>query len=450
MNASDCQLSSFEQKLLEQLQLADATRHLVVALSGGVDSKSLLHALVQLRSQGFISDLSAIHVNHGLQMQADEWLATCERDCQAYQVPLQVESYQLAKSVSRNLESEARDARYQAFEARLKKHQWLLLAHHQNDQAETLLLRLLRGCGLAGAGAMPACRGIGEGQLLRPLLDFTRAEIEDYATASGLSWLHDPSNQDNKYSRNFLRNEVLPAFAIHWPGYSKTLARFSQLAREQSELLVELAEEDWHKVRARNLNIEADNLARLSPARQRNLLHFWGIKVRHFAPSNNEINQVLKQLDAAINGASVKIDYADGLVRSYAGQLILTEKYEPVVIDKATAWLNFDAGIRLANGLTIEAIKVDQQGLRIPRHDELVSVRPREGGEKCLPDYRGKSASLKKIYQELAVPPWQRSWLPIIYYNEKIAAVPGVFIDKNFLSQAGQPAVQLQLKTGNL
>ena len=194
-----------------------------VALSGGLDSTVLLHLLVQLRQIHSLPPLAAVHVHHGLQVAADAWPAHCQALCDALSVPLQVFRVQVQAGAS--LERAARDARYQAFVAVTQAQEVLLTGQHRDDQAETVLFRLLRGTGVSGLAGMPHQRTLGEGHLCRPLLDVSRAELEVYARAHALTWVEDPSNTQTDFSRNYLRHEVFPALTKRWPQATASMAR---------------------------------------------------------------------------------------------------------------------------------------------------------------------------------------------------------------------------------
>lgn len=432
LNVSD----SLESHLLCNLQAAKATSNLLVAFSGGIDSKVLLHILAGLRNKKQIQQLAAIHINHNLQKPADDWQRQCEQDCQHLQIPLQIKKLQLVNRPNKNIEAVAREARYQVFSQLLEKHHWLVMAHHQDDQAETLLFRLLRGSGLQGAAAMPQTRALGEGKLLRPMLDITREQIEAYAVANKLCWIEDPSNQNTDFSRNFLRHKVLPLIKQKWPGYSTTFSRFADLACEQTQLLEALADEDLAKVIDNQQAIRLADLQQLPDVRKKNLLHFWGKKNAEHSPASEEIATLLAQLHAA-QSKSIEVKFAGRLARSYAGNLLLTALKQPKTIEKKIPWQQMDIPLTLSNGLSIKFCATQNQQqicLRKPRQDESVWVDARRGGEVCQPDYRNKATDLKTIYQELKVPHWQRKWLPIIYYDQAIVAVPGVFVCKDFIA----------------
>lgn len=204
-----------ESRLLQALAPWREAGGWCVAFSGGLDSTVLLHLLAQLARSEALPALSALHVHHGLQAAADGWPAHCQAVCRSLGIPLRVERVQVA--VGGSIEQAARDARYRAFQANLGEGQVLLTAQHLDDQAETLLFRLLRGAGLRGLAAMPVSRPLGGGRLCRPLLGVSRAELEAYAQTHRLDWVEDPSNQDPRFSRNYLRREIMPRLASHWP-----------------------------------------------------------------------------------------------------------------------------------------------------------------------------------------------------------------------------------------
>ncbi len=254
-----------------------------MAFSGGLDSTVLLHLLAQLARSEALPALSALHVHHGLQAAADGWPAHCQVVCRSLGIPLRVERVQVA--VGGSIEQAARDARYRAFQANLGEGQVLLTAQHLDDQAETLLFRLLRGAGLRGLAAMPASRPLGGGRLCRPLLGVSRAELEAYAQTHRLDWVEDPSNQDPRFSRNYLRREIMPRLASHWPQAVAGMARCAAHLREAEDLLAELAAIDLRACRQPSEldwpdwldlpRIALEPLRRLSAARQRNLLRAW-------------------------------------------------------------------------------------------------------------------------------------------------------------------------------
>lgn len=267
-------------RLLTQLSPWRNAANWRIAFSGGLDSTVLLHLLVTLSQRQPLPPLSALHVHHGLQAVAEAWPDHCRSVCAALGVPLDVVAVQVRPGPS--VERAAREARYAAFVAAIHRNEVLLTAQHRDDQAETLLFRLLRGAGVKGLAAMPAQRPLGQGHLLRPLLDVPRAELEAYARQHGLSWIEDPSNDDHRYARNYLRQRVFPVLAKQWPQASTTLARSAAHMGEAQGLLDDLAQIDLAQAATPGafdwLGLQSLALAplrALSPARQRNALSHW-------------------------------------------------------------------------------------------------------------------------------------------------------------------------------
>jgi tRNA(Ile)-lysidine synthase len=251
-----------------------------VAFSGGLDSTVLLHLLADLAQREALPPLSAIHIHHGLQAAAEAWPAHCRRMCDRLGIALQVQAVEVGPGAS--LERAAREARYAAFAAVLGDGEVLLSAQHRDDQAETLLFRLLRGAGVRGLAGMPQSRPLGMGQLLRPLLHCSRAELEAYAAEQRLSWVEDPSNADERFSRNYLRRRVMPVLAARWPQAAANMARSAVLLGESAQLLDELAQVDlatalapspWTWLPLPSLALAP--LRTLGAARQRNVLRYW-------------------------------------------------------------------------------------------------------------------------------------------------------------------------------
>ncbi|MCW8879816.1 MAG: tRNA lysidine(34) synthetase TilS [Kangiellaceae bacterium] len=425
-------LQSLERVLLNELKQNQSLERVAIAFSGGLDSKSLLTAANNLYKARQITNLRAFHVNHGLQIESHGWLEKCQRDCHRLGIELACVSLELAEIAHSNIEQAARDARYQFFEQQLYDNEVLLFAHHQEDQAETLVFRLLRGSGLLGASAMPKSRKLGKGRLLRPWLNVPRQAIQEYASQQNIDWIEDPSNQSDRYSRNYLRLNILPAIAKKWPGYAKTLSRFSQQATEQSELLAEIAEQDLGQLTNENSTLNIELLVSLSLARQKNVVRHWARQLQQNSPSSSELSELFNQLGAA-KEKSICIDFAGGKLRSYRGALIMGLKQEPEII-VPVKWEDINQNIVLSNGLILDFTELKSMGLRKPKSDEVVLIKPRIGGEKCCPGYRSKSTDLKSIYQELSVPPWEREWLPLVYFNDELVAVPGKFIAKKFMT----------------
>ena len=276
---------------------------LLLALSGGIDSVVLLHAV---RLSGH--PLAAIHVHHGLSENADHWARFCRELCTDQGVDLRVERVTVDKSSPDGLEAAARKVRHERLQA--VDADWLLLAHHRQDRAETVLFNLLRGAGVRGAGAMRECNG----RLLRPLLSAGREEILDYATSAGLSWIEDESNADTRYSRNYLRHRVLPVIESRFPAAAARLANAAGRFAQASDLLDDLAMIDLGAARPQFL-VDIELLRRLSEPRARNVLRFLLVQSGTGIPSEERLIEALRQVLAAAADRHPAIEFGTRTLR---------------------------------------------------------------------------------------------------------------------------------------
>ncbi|HSC80246.1 MAG TPA: tRNA lysidine(34) synthetase TilS, partial [Chitinolyticbacter sp.] len=408
---------ALEQQLLEVLDPWRSAPAWRIALSGGLDSTVLLHALVRLGRQQALPPLSAIHVHHGLQAAADAWPEHCRQFCAELGVPLQVEHVQVDSGAS--LERAAREARYAAFARQLGAGELLLTGQHRDDQAETLLLRLLRGAGVRGLAGMPVQRALGRGRLLRPLLQISRAELEVYAREQALSWVEDPSNADTRLARNFLRREVLPGLAAHWPQAAGNLARSAGHLREAQELLDELARQDLALAATASdcawldlSSLELAPLLSLSDARQRNALRHW-LAAFTALPDSEHWAGWRDLRDAAVDAAplwrlaSGELRRADGRLWWLAGDWLH-------IPTQPLQWSEPAGALGLPGNGQLRC-----EG-RAPAG--TLQVRYRQGGEVLAVPGRGRR-DLKRLLNERGVPPFVRGRLPLLYRGDELLAV---------------------------
>jgi tRNA(Ile)-lysidine synthase len=388
-----------------------------IAFSGGLDSTVLLHLLAHLATTQSLPALSAIHVHHGLQAAADAWPDHCQSVCDDLGVPLQVVRVQVQPGAS--LERAARDARYGAFIEATQSNDVLLTGQHRDDQAETLLFRLLRGAGVRGLAGMPRQRPLGQGQLLRPLLDVTRAELETYATEHQLSWIEDPSNQDRQFSRNYLRHQVFPALTERWPQAVATIARSAAHLSEAQGLLDELAQIDLAQARTVGEfdwlglpSLELTCLVTLSAARQRNALSHWLEPLTRLPDSDHWSGW--EDLRDATGDARPIWRLADGELHRAGGRLWWLSGSWLSTPPAAGTWADPSRSLTLPdNGVLTLTGQIPDGPLRI---------RYREGGEiMALPD-RGHR-DLKRLLNERGVPGFARGRLPLLYRGEQLLAV---------------------------
>ena len=306
---------------LDQFPNLKSNTRLIVAYSGGLDSHVLLHALAQLRdSQSKPFTLEALHVHHGVSAQADEWVSHCQKVCEQHKVPLTVRYVQLNNSPQASLENQLREARYQIFAAVLEPGDLLALAHHANDQAETLLLRMLRGTGPQGLAGMPARRELGKGGLIRPLLTFSREELECYAQQQRLSWVEDDSNADTHFDRNFLRHQVMPKLAERWPHCLDTFARNAQVNAEAGQALGFFLERELQPVMAQHLSgIACDWLKEFDRPIQHNLLRAWLKKLNLPLPGARHLQKIMEEVVDAADDAQPLLCWPGVEVRRFQG-----------------------------------------------------------------------------------------------------------------------------------
>ncbi|ANI52894.1 tRNA lysidine(34) synthetase TilS [Pseudomonas sp. DR 5-09] len=404
-------------RLLRNLMPWLGASHWRIAFSGGLDSTVLLHLLANLAKTESLPALSAIHVHHGLQAAADAWPAHCQDVCDELSVPLQVQRVQVQPGAS--VERAARDARYAAFSAATQANDVLLTGQHRDDQAETLLFRLLRGAGVRGLSGMPATRALGQGSLVRPLLDVTRAELEAYAQDHGLRWVEDPSNQDRQFSRNYLRHQVLPLLSGRWPQAHASMARSAAHLREAQGLLDELAQIDLATAKlpaefewSGLPSLEFAAIAKLSDARQRNALGHW-LQPLTRLPDTDHWSGWVDVRDAG-NDASPIWRLADGELHRSAGRLWwLSGQWlrTPVV---SGDWHEPLLALRLPdNGRVMFSGQTPAGPLQ---------VRYRQGGEVMHLADRGHR-DLKRLLNERAVPGFVRGRLPLLFRGEELLAV---------------------------
>lgn len=382
----------------------DVAAPVCVALSGGMDSTALLHALaasVDHRNRG----LRALHVHHGLQAQADAWAAHCAQTCEALDIPFDVAHVDARDHAGRGREAAARDARYAAFEQHLREGEALALAHHRDDQAETVLLRALRGSGVDGLAAMHALRPLGRGRLWRPWLAVPRADIAAFARAGGLRWVEDPSNQDASLDRNHLRQHVLPLLRRQWPGCDAALAAVALQAREARTLLDDADAALLGPLLDGAGTLSADGLRAQPAARRRRLLRRWVASRGLPALPGAGVAAVESWLASARGDAQPCFDWAGTRLRLWRARLHAGPMLPPLPAGLDLSW-DGSAPLALPDGGELAfspALRI--HGMR---------VHARRGGERILLPARAHRHALKHVLQDTGMPPWERERLPLL------------------------------------
>jgi len=408
-------------------------RHLALGLSGGMDSCVLLDLLVQAKLH-IEFRLSTIHVNHQISPNADAWERFCAELSLHYRIPFTAIKVNVPRNSGLGLEAAAREARYQAlleFDCDM-----IALAHHQDDQAETFLLQLLRGAGINGLSAMPVFRfGPRHEHILRPLLDTPRSHVLQYAQAQKLQWVEDESNTNLHFDRNFLRQQILPELAKRFPGYRATLARTAEHIASAATLLEQLAADDARQaVNANNSRqLDINVLRTFSSERAANLMRWWIRKESSLILSTSRLQNIIRQLCDAKANARVACKLGQATLRRYRDQAYLDFAMD---IQPYSMQWNGEPSLQLPDGNHLHFKHVIGEGIAISRIKGALHITNRkESGSLRLSDKRPKR-SLKNLWQEAGIPPWERDRTPLIWHGNELVAIPGLAIDWEWRAHA--------------
>lgn len=416
--------------LFKSLRPVLHAKRFVVALSGGLDSMVLLHSLKQLPlSQTVI----ALHINHQLSPNAAAWEDFCREACEQWGVAFFSRRVDI-KINGGGLEEAARNARYGEFVEFLEPGDCLLSAHHQNDQAETFFLRVLRGSGTKGLAGIPQSRKLGEGYVFRPLLGFSREQLRHYAADHHLRWVEDESNSNQLFDRNFMRQQILLPIRERWPTALENVARSAQLAREAEELSRELATIDLFACYPRDerwgYSLALPYLKGCSRVRQKNAVRFWLEQKDLPSPGQARLEQIIDNVINAAVDSNPVVAWQGVECRRFGDRLYLVNRLQP--FDERQQYELTVGDYVAIPGLGEISLTTDVgSGLRLAKNDRL-SLRFRQGGERCKPQGRQHSQTLKKLLQEYEVPPWVRDRTPLIYVNGEFAAVGDFWINEGF------------------
>ena len=421
-------------KRLQALTSGYSPARWIVAFSGGIDSTVLLHAIVTSNSE---IPLLAMHIDHGMQTESKSWDSHCKNVAAELNVDYLSRKVIVSDVNENGPEAAARQARYAALLNTVQDRDCLLSGHHENDQAETLLLNLMRGSGPAGLAGIGARQAFGRGLLLRPLLGIALQEITAYANEHNLSWIDDPSNVDTRFDRNFLRSEIVPKLAARWPAVSNRLRRSAELVGEASELLNELAEIDLEYCGSRDrLDIVA--VTGLSHARQRNLLRRAVRLCGLPPPPATRLYQIINELIPAREDGQPLVAWSGAEVRRYRGQLyIMAELSETHELSSGKLQVRGD-DLALGPGLgSIALTKIGAGGLDPALVDSGLSIRFRHGGEEIRIDGEGATRKLKKLLQEAGVLPWMRDRIPLVFAGETLVAIGDLWVSADHVAANG-------------
>lgn len=385
-------------------------------------------------------DVSAIHVNHQLSPNANHWADFCVALCANLDVLLRVDPVSIARDTGKGLEASARNARYAAYanvDANL-----IVLGHHRADQAETVLLQALRGAGLAGIRGMPVVKKFRENkQIFRPLLDVAPEILAGYANAHSLKWINDESNDDTRYTRNYIRHEILPRLAEHVPQSRESLVRLSQHAAEAQTLLDDLAEIDCASVLV-GQRIRISRLVSLPVPRAKNLLRYWFAKAAILLPNAVQLDEIIAQLTARQPDNQTEIAWADWRLRCFQDEIYLARTPSEKAATWSIEWRN-KAELLLPNGCGLLRVKKTiGAGIAQNRLDgKNLTIRSRVGGEAIRLSATRPRRSLKNLLQEAKIPPWHRDALPLLFCDETLIWVPDIGVDVTFVADEAEPGL---------
>lgn len=401
-----------------------------VALSGGLDSCVLLHVLA---ASNLPIRLHGLHINHQISPNADAWQQHCANYCAQLGIAFTAIKVEV-KNTGKGVEDAARTARYAVFEQHVSVNDYLFTAHHTDDQSETLLLRLMRGAGPRGLAAMAAYRPLAAGVLHRPLLHFSRRDLEIYACHYSLAWVKDESNLDDHYDRNYLRNQVLPLLRERWPQFTQKWQQTAELCAENDALIEELAAQDLSlagfSTEFIGTSIGLPYIASLTPVRRHNVLRFWLRGQGLGTPEQQHLRHIERQIINGRRDAEVQVNWGDVSLRVYRERVYaLPLNHLPV---------SGELPFKISEASDKPLLRADLPNLHI---------RYRQGGERCRPAGRAHSQTLKRLLQEYGIAPWFRESLPLVYSDDVLVAVSDVWICEGYVAEGEGYRLKYELNT---
>ena len=467
-------LEQFEGALAEIMQRAfsisdnAATPAFAIAYSGGLDSSVLLHLIAQY-AVTHQHKLFAFHVHHGISANADQWSAHCAAECAKLNVTFDERRITLVNPGKTGVEEAARNSRYAALGEMCRQHQvpLILMGHHLDDQAETVLLQLLRGSGVAGLSGMDKCNiaptlfGDASVQMARPLLKMSRAELEKYAALHNIAYVEDESNRDPRYARNALRCHVMPMLTQYFGGFQERLTRTAGHMQSSKKMLIELAELDMATCVAGN-SLQVEALRKLSAERQDNLLRYWFSLQDLRMPSSAWLSEARDQLLSAKDDAQVCVTHPECHIRRHRDRVFLTprddldrEEIDPIAFrwhgESEIAFpiyggvLHFDVVEQAALNEPAEQ-GVDPEWLR----QQALKLQYRSGGERLKLAQNRPTKPLKYLYQAVDIPAWERETLPMVHCAGKLLFAAGLGMDSHQFAVAGHANIRLRWQADHL
>ncbi|WP_146441286.1 tRNA lysidine(34) synthetase TilS [Vibrio kanaloae] len=415
---------------------------LIVAFSGGVDSRVLLELAAQYARSHHI-ECCAVHVHHGLSKNAELWAEQCQTWCDALSIPLAIERVSLDLNSGESVEKLARDARYQVFKKHLRQGDLLVTGQHIDDQVETFLLALKRGSGPKGLSSMAQVSPFAGAFIVRPMLSVTRTDIEIFAHDMGLTWVEDESNQDVRFDRNFIRHQVTPVLTERWPSFRESVSRSAQLCAEQELLLDELLESHFQQALGDSQRLSIEALSQHSELLRARLLRMWFSHCNQSMPSKKQLKLIWGEVACAQADANPKLVLNDVEVRRFNHHLYIVKETKDLSCWQADVVLGDNLELPDSLG-KLQLMSSPNDALSNGRNSQNFSLKDTSGvlritfnpeGLSAHPIGRGHSRKLKKLFQEYQVPSWLRRRTPILMDGDRVIAVLGLFVDKNYQGQ---------------
>ena len=432
-------------KLTACLKNISHASQIYIAYSGGIDSHVLLH-LCAIQPE-LKSKVTAVYVHHGLQEIAESWAVHCQSEAQKLGVNFQLLRVNAHPENGQSPEEAAREARYQALESLLNDGDVLLVAQHQEDQLETVLLQLFRGAGVQGLAAMPKQIPFGKGHMLRPLLDVSKQEIQTYASTHQLNWVEDPTNQQDDFDRNFLRNQIVPLLKTRWSSVAKTVSRSARHCANAQQLLDELACDLFEKVvNVENNTLSIHKLIELEANKQALVIRQWFKWQQLQMPSTQFIEAIFKTVIHTKSSGNPHLKKAGYVIRRYQDRLYCStdlpgfQNLEGLTLN----WEQSENKLLLPDDSILE---------RVPASDGIpvsvwqaakITIKFRQGGEKISLAGRKGQHTLKNLFQVAAIPPWERDTIPLLYLDDTLAAVADLWISSKLQVQNQEPCYRLE------
>lgn len=403
------------QRLLQSMARLPQSRMYWVGFSGGADSSALLHALHKSRNE-LAAPIHAVHFHHGLNTSADAWQSHCQIFCQERDIPFTAQWLEIKRANRTSIEEESRNRRYQAIAAMLQPGDIYLTAHHADDQAETLFLNLMRGSGIEGLAGIPPLRKLGEGWVARPLLQTRRSELESYLVQQGINWLEDPSNKDPLFDRNFLRNNLFPQLETRWPGVVQRLIRTTRTARISTTALADFIENHCEELLCNRHRMPLRPLLQLESPMRALVLRQWLRRREIPALPEVRLNEFITQIAGSTSSSQAEARWGSWQMKLYGQQIWLQDQLIPA-LESQQDWTS---GSRLELGNSLGCLLLLGNKTSIPGGWQIASRRK---GERIRLHHQGVRRKLKDLFRESAIPPWLRSSIPVLYWDQEAVAI---------------------------